>query len=406
MLDAQTALGEARPPAGPARRRMAVAARRVAVAAAFTGGAATAGSVLFVGLLRGQARLARRLIPLADGPPPRVDGLYGAALPGPPITVVVLGDSTGAGVGVRRTRESPGALLSTGISRRLGRPVQLHRLAVPGAVSSGLAPQVELALERQPDLAMILIGANDITRRVPRAVAVRHLVDAVRALRAAGAAVVVGTCPDLGTIRPILPPLRWLTRWWSRQLAAAQTVAVVEAGGWTVSLGDLLGPQFAADPLRLFSSDRFHPSAEGYAVASAALLPTALSALEFRATDEPLPDLGATDEKPLGAGEGVRSLRRAAVEAAYTAGAEVRGARVAGRDRGPAGRWAQLRLRRPTFGDARELKQNDSGDARELKQNDSGDARELKQNDSGDAREPKQNDSGDDNLSETIVEPG
>ena len=39
---------------------------------------------------------------------------------------------------------------------------------------------------------------------------------------------------------------RLLARKWSRDLAAAQTVAVVEAGGRTVSLGDLLGPEFAA----------------------------------------------------------------------------------------------------------------------------------------------------------------
>jgi lysophospholipase L1-like esterase len=340
MVDAATVTGpgEVRRPVGIGRRRVPVGARRAAMAVALTGGAATAGSVLFAGLLHGQARLARRMIPPAEAPPPRCDGVYGAKFPGEPVSLVVLGDSTGAGYGVHRPRETPGALLATGVSRRLGRPVRLRRLAVVGAPSAGLPPQVELALEHRPDLAVILVGANDVTHRVHREVAVRHLVNAVRKLRAAGAAVVVGTCPDLGTIQPIQPPLRWLARRWSRQLAAAQTVAVVEAGGWTVSLGDLLGPRFAADPLRMFGSDRFHPSADGYAVAAATMLPTALAAL------------GAADEQRLVAGEGVRTLRRAAVEAAHTAGTEVRGARVAGRDRGPAGRWAQLRLRRPSLG--------------------------------------------------------
>ena len=90
---------------------------------------------------------------------------------------------------------------------------------------------------------------------------------------------VVGTCPDLGTIQPIQPPLRWLARRWSRQLAAAQTVATVEAGGRTVSLGDLLGPRFAAAPQRMFGDDRFHPSAEGYRAAAEVVLPSALAAL-------------------------------------------------------------------------------------------------------------------------------
>ncbi|HEY6596678.1 MAG TPA: SGNH/GDSL hydrolase family protein [Asanoa sp.] len=287
-----------------------------------------------VGLIMVQADRARRVIPLATAPPPRGDGLYGARFPGKPITMVIIGDSSAAGYGVHRPRETPGALLATGVSRRLRRPVRLYRCAVVGALSAALPQQVDVALEREPDLAVILIGGNDVTHRIPVPVAVRHLVDAVRRLRAAGAQVVVGTCPDLGAIQPIQQPLRWLARRWSRQLAAAQTVAVVEAGGWAVSLGDLLGPRFAAEPTRMFAADRFHPSAEGYAVAVWAMLPTVLAAL------------GAAERRePLAAGEGVRSLPQAAQEAAKHAGTEVSGASVDGRERGPLGRWAQLRRR-------------------------------------------------------------
>ncbi|MFD0821176.1 GDSL-type esterase/lipase family protein, partial [Micromonospora zhanjiangensis] len=231
------------------------AARRVAKITALGAGVTAVTALTATGVLIGQARQARRVIPLAEAPPPRGDGLYGAKFPGPPLCLVVLGDSSAAGYGVHRPRETPGALLATGISRRLRRPVRLHRLAVVGCLSAGLRPQVEAALEHEPDLAVILIGGNDVTNRTPLAVAVRYLVDAVRTLRAAGAEVVVGTCPDLGAIQPIKPPLRWLARRWSRQLAAAQTMAVVEAGGWTVSLGDLIGPRFAAEPTRMFAWD-------------------------------------------------------------------------------------------------------------------------------------------------------
>ncbi|MEU7756110.1 SGNH/GDSL hydrolase family protein [Micromonospora sp. NPDC049101] len=313
--------------------------RRFARLAAIGTGATAAAAVATGGVLLGQARQARRTIPMAEAPPPRCDGIYGAKFPGPALTMVVLGDSSAAGYGVHRRRETPGALLATGLSRRLHRPVQLHRFAVVGAISSALRHQVEAALECRPDIAVILIGGNDITNRTPRGLAVRYLVEAVRTLRAAGCEVVVGTCPDLGAIRPIQPPLRWLAHRWSRQLAAAQTVAVVEAGGWTVSLGDLLGPRFVAEPTRMFAWDRFHPSAEGYAMAAAALLPTMLSAL------------GAGQERratPTWA-EGVRSLPEAAQEAARHAGTEVSGTQFRGRDRGPAGRWAQLR-RRAFFG--------------------------------------------------------
>jgi lysophospholipase L1-like esterase len=314
-------------------------ARRMAQMTAFGAGVTAATALAATTVLVGQAQQARRTIPTAQAPPPRGDGVYGGKFPGRPLTLVILGDSSAAGYGVQRPRETPGALLATGVSRRLRRPVRLRRLAVVGALSAGLPPQVEAAVEERPDVAVILIGGNDVTHGTPGPVAVRYLVDAVQDLRAAGAQVVVGTCPDLGAIQPIKPPLRWLARRWSRRLAAAQTVAVVEAGGWTVSLGDLLGPRFAAEPQRFFGIDRFHPSAEGYAVATAAILPTILAAL------------GSADERQavLTAGEGVRSLADAALEAARHAGTEVSATQVAGRDRGPAGRWARLR-RRVRFG--------------------------------------------------------
>jgi lysophospholipase L1-like esterase len=147
-----------------------------------------------------------------------------------------------------------------------------------GADSRDLAVLVDRALLAEPELAVIVIGANDVTHRVRPEEAVRHLLGAVRRLVQSGCAVVVATCPDLGTIEPIAQPLRTIARRWSRALAAAQTMAVVEAGGRTVALGAMLGPEFAADRL-LFSADRFHPSAAGYARAAAAILPSMLDAL-------------------------------------------------------------------------------------------------------------------------------
>src|SRR5690606_26796976 len=99
--------------------------------------------------------------------------------------------------------------------------------------------------------------------------------------------VIVGTCPDLGTIEPVPQPLRLLARRWSRDLAAAQTVAVVEAGARTVSLADMLGTEFATKPTELFAADRFHPSPAGYARAAAALLPSVVDALGLWAGHAP-----------------------------------------------------------------------------------------------------------------------
>jgi hypothetical protein len=118
-------------------------------------------------------------------------------------------------------------------------------------------------------------------------------------LREAGVGVVVGTCPDLGSVLPIAQPLRSVARMFSLRLARAQRLEVERSGGLPVSLADLLSPEFLARPGEYFSSDRFHPSATGYEAAAAVLL-APLCAAAGVWHGGPLPSL---------------SLRSAAVEA-------------------------------------------------------------------------------------------
>lgn len=314
-------------------------ARRIAMAAAYGGGGLGALSAAAFGLVRAEAALARRTIGEPTGEPPDADGVYGAHHDGEPLTLALLGDSSAAGLGVDHPHQTPGAMLAAGLSECADLPVRLVNPAVVGARSSDLVQQVDAIEECRPNAVVIMIGANDVTHRVKPPTAVRHLDHVVRRVRDLGAEVVVGTCPDLGTVEPVPQPLRYIARRSSRQLAAAQTIVVVEAGGRTVSLGDILGPEFAASPKEMFGPDRFHPSVAGYASAAAALLPSVCAALGvwFGGEVEKVPDLSR--------GEGVRPIALAAVEAADEPGTEVAGAQVGGRERGPRGRWALLRHR-------------------------------------------------------------
>jgi lysophospholipase L1-like esterase len=229
-------------------------------------------------------------------------------------------------------------VLASGLAARADRRVHLRSFAVVGARSSDLAAQVDKALPTEPHVAVILIGVNDVTHQVLPAQSVRHLVEGVRRLREAGTEVVVGTCPDLGTVEPVAPPLRQVGRAWSRRLATAQTIAVVEAGGRTVSLGTVLGPEFAAAPALLFGPDRFHPSADGYRRLADVLLPSTLAALGLVREDEAEPEAFR--------GEGVLPVATAAVQAVATPGTELDGTEVAGQRRGVRGLWVELRHRR------------------------------------------------------------
>ncbi len=256
--------------------RVRPGARWVATTAAYFGGALSA---LSWGLVRADAHLARTMIGEPTGAAPDAGGSWGRSRPdAPPLHLAVLGDSSAAGLGCTAPEQTPGARLAGALARELHRRVELDVLAVVGARSADLDAQVARALLRPVELAVVLVGANDVTHRVTPAAAAHDLARAVETLRAAGAAVVVGTCPDLSTVRPLWQPLRSVAAVLSRRMAQAQTVAVVEAGGTTVSLGDLLAPEFTASA-DLWSPDRFHPSAEGYARVADVLLPAALSAL-------------------------------------------------------------------------------------------------------------------------------
>ena len=316
----------------------AAAARRLAAAAAFGGGGLSIAGASVYGLLRAEALLARRAIGLADGEPPQASGWYGHGRPGPALKVVLLGDSSAAGYGVDAVQQTPGAHLASGLAEAADRRVYLRSVAKVGAQTRDLAGQVDESLAVEPDVAVILIGTNDVTHTRPPSESVRLLSDSVRRFREAGVEVVVGTCPDLGTIEPIAPPLRQLARVLSRRLAAGQAIAVVEAGGRTVSLGSILGPEFAATPKVFFGPDRFHPSAAGYSSLASVLLPSVLAALGEIPDEELVPEAAR--------GETVLPISQAAVEAAKVPGTELGGTEVGGQKRGALGRWVQLRRRR------------------------------------------------------------
>jgi lysophospholipase L1-like esterase len=237
-------------------------------------------AVACVGVLTLEAWLAarRRYLPANSAPP--VDGEYGQ--PGSrPLRLVVLGDSTGAGVGVSRTEETVGAALGRRLAQH-GRRVRLRGVAIAGSGAGDLGPQVSRALLGRPDVAVVLVGASDATRGTPLAAVRQNLGDAVRRLRAAGVGVVVGTCPDLGAVRAYPQPLRALAAWRGRCVALASTAATLAAGGIPVDIAAATGPVFRADP-GTFSADRFHPSADGYRLLAEALLPAVSDTVAARA---------------------------------------------------------------------------------------------------------------------------
>jgi lysophospholipase L1-like esterase len=258
--------------------------RTTAVAAGAVGGV----SVSMYGLLAEQSKRARRVIGRPHGLPLRADGVYLPDGSGPlpvddpraagSLRFAMIGDSSAAGLGVDTPDHLLGVLIARELAIQACRPVRLDTYAVSGSTSRDLAPQIDLTLTDAPDLALIIIGGNDVAARIQPKQSGELLAEAIGRLRGAGVAVVAGTCPDLGVVRAIPQPLRSIARAWSLAIARQQRGAVQRAGGHAVPLADLLAAEFLSRA-DFFSIDQFHPSAAGYQATAAVLLPAVCAAV-------------------------------------------------------------------------------------------------------------------------------
>ncbi|MDX6323834.1 MAG: hypothetical protein QOK15_188 [Nocardioidaceae bacterium] len=314
-------------------------ARRVATTAAYGGGAISVLGGSVWGLLLAEAQLARRTIGNAEGEPPQPTGWYGQGRPGPALKIALLGDSSAGGYGVDTVEETPGAILASGVADAADRRVHLTSVAKVGAQSKDLQGQLDKVLATEPHVAVIFVGANDVTHGVSVRSSVRMLGAAIRRLRDADVEVVMATCPDLGSIEPLAPPLKQLARVWSRRLAAAQATTTLECGGRSVALASILTSEFVRLADLLIGPDRFHPSAAGYARMTAVVLPTVLAALDLAPEEDVQPEYGR--------GEALLPIDVAVLEAARHPGASVEPAPAEQtRTAGPRGRFVLLRRRR------------------------------------------------------------
>lgn len=192
--------------------------------------------------------------------------------------VAILGDSIAYGTGASREEDTIAGRLRALLAAE-GVDVETRVAAEPGARSKNLARQVRNVETWRPDAALIVIGANDLTRLEPAHAAAEHLRDAVRALRAHGTQVVVAPAPDLSVLPYVPAALKELVRAGSERLRLLQQRAVEAEGGNVADQDASTAEAFGKDP-GLYSTDLFHPSSRGYEVITEALHPHIRSALE------------------------------------------------------------------------------------------------------------------------------
>lgn len=206
-----------------------------------------------------------------------IGGTYGEGKE--PFTFVVLGDSTGAGVGAGVAERSFPVLLAQRLAEAEGVAVELVDLAESGArVDDVLNEQVDAAVAVGPDLVLVAIGANDATHLTGLDSVRDNTSLFVQRIRDEGVPVVVAGAPDMRA-PAFFEPLRSIVGWRGRAVTDAIEESATAAGAVVVPLADRTRAFFISNPDEAYASDRFHPGPAGYERWAQALFPEVAEAL-------------------------------------------------------------------------------------------------------------------------------
>jgi lysophospholipase L1-like esterase len=220
--------------------------------------------------LLAQGKRARRVtprLPEAAGP---VQGVAGVACGGPPLSLLTVGESPVAGVGVATHQEAITGQLAQMLSARLSRPVAWQACGRNGVtVREALEQVVPHIPLRQVDVALVAFGVNDTTtfHSVARwrkdLSALLHAVDE----RCRPRLVLLSGVPPIGRFPALPQPLRWVMGMKAGALDAA-------ARGLASAFPRVRYIPFSLDPwdTALMASDGYHPSAKGCAAWAGMLL--------------------------------------------------------------------------------------------------------------------------------------
>ena len=241
------------------------------------------GAVLgaFAGLVAVQLMRLRRTEFLPGWPGFRVNHLVqpdGHASTLGPLILVMLGDSTTAGVGVDRAAEALPYALARRIARAEQRPVRVISFGWAGArVADLVRQQVENAAGirarpgekgpflRDADLVAVVIGSNDATHQTPPGryrANLRATLAMIRA-HAPNARIVLGGIPRFRGALRTFEPLIFIADQYARVL---RPISRAEAERVGAAYADIHGrvPALIEGRRDVLASDQFHPSAVLY----------------------------------------------------------------------------------------------------------------------------------------------
>ena len=209
-------------------------------------------------LLFVQGKRLRRDTPIL---PPAALPWHGS-VPGPnPLRLLVIGDSTSAGVGAATQHEGLPGNLARELSTRLHRGVAWQAVGESGATSRDLLERfLDEALNERYDLIFVTVGANDALGLRSRSAFGRDFRAILAQLRAANpeATILMSSLPAFFRFALLPNPLKRNLYLHSRSPEAeARSIIAKLDNAW-------MSPPPPPYTEGFFASDQFHPSEQGY----------------------------------------------------------------------------------------------------------------------------------------------
>lgn len=199
---------------------------------------------------------------------------------GPPVRLLVLGDSAARGYGLTDAADALPGQVAARVAVAAGRPAAVDSRATDGhRTADVLAEQVPAVADLRPDAVVVGVGVNDAIGRTADARLAADTVALVRAVRtqAPTAGVVVVVCPDLAAAPGFGRPLGALVGWRCRRVARVQQAALapVCAADDRVRIVHLPRPDAS-----MFGVDGFHPGAAAHAAMADLVAPVVRELLD------------------------------------------------------------------------------------------------------------------------------
>jgi lysophospholipase L1-like esterase len=132
-----------------------------------------AAKLLLSPLLVAQAIATRARAPRLPEPAGEREGTVGR---GPLLRLLMLGDSSAAGVGVARQSQALAGFLPPALARQAAVRVQWRLVAQSGLTSAQCLERLQSSAAFGADVAVVVLGVNDVVDQVPsqRAIAARE----------------------------------------------------------------------------------------------------------------------------------------------------------------------------------------------------------------------------------------